>query len=75
MHVSDLPDRTQDYLKVIYDLGEWNAGPVTSTRIGEVLGQKASTVSEALKRLVQQGLIVHEAYKPCLLYTSDAADE
>ena len=64
MHVSELPDRTQDYLKVIYDLGEWNAGPVTSTRIGEVLGQKASTVSEALKRLVQQGLIVHEAYKP-----------
>ncbi|QRQ64174.1 metal-dependent transcriptional regulator [Corynebacterium kroppenstedtii] len=64
MHVSDLPDRTQDYLKVIYDLGEWNSGPVTSTRIGDVLGQKASTVSEALKRLVQQGLIVHEAYKP-----------
>lgn len=64
MHVSDLPDRTQDYLKVIYDLGEWNAGPVTSTRIGEVLGQQASTVSETLKRLVQQGLVVHEVYKP-----------
>lgn len=64
MHVSDLPDRTQDYLKVIYALGEWNAGPVTSARIGEVVGQKASTVSEALKRLVQQGLIVHEAYQP-----------
>ena len=62
MHVSDLPERTQDYLKLIYDLSEWGDGDVTSSRLSQGLSQKASTVSEALKRLVAQGLVTHQPY-------------
>lgn len=62
MHLDQLPIRTQDYLKVIYDLQEWG-GTVSSSGVAEALGQKASTTSEGLKRLAAQGLITHEPYK------------
>lgn len=61
MHISDLPDRTQDYLKSVYDLQEWGSA-VTLTVLAEKMGQKKSTTSEAVKRLVAQELVEHAPY-------------
>ncbi|WP_130839438.1 metal-dependent transcriptional regulator [Corynebacterium neomassiliense] len=68
MHVSELPDRSQDYLKKIYDLQEWgragtgNYGGATLSTLAAELGQRRSTASEAVKRLVAEGLVVHAPY-------------
>lgn len=62
MHVSDLPDRSQDYLKKIYDLQEWGSAGASLTDLARELGQRPSTASEAVKRLVSLGLVVHAPY-------------
>ncbi|QFQ02844.1 Iron-dependent repressor IdeR [Corynebacterium urogenitale] len=62
MHVLDLPEKSQDYLKAIFDLHEWGEGRATLGRIAERLGQRTSTTSEAIKRLVKQGLVEHAPY-------------
>lgn len=68
MHVSELPDRSQDYLKKIYDLQEWGragsgeARGATLSVLAEHLGQRRSTASEAVKRLVADGLVIHAPY-------------
>ncbi|WJY88892.1 Iron-dependent repressor IdeR [Corynebacterium confusum] len=64
MHVSDLPERTQDYLKVLWDYEEHH-GEGTPMALGELataLQQKLPTASEAVKRLAKQKLVVHERY-------------
>ena len=84
MHLSDLPERTQDYLKVLWDLSEHSGGaPIALKELAGRLNQKVPTASEAVKRLVAQGLVEHERYAGvsltlegqalsmgCLLYTS-----
>lgn len=62
-----LPHLTQDYLKAIFQLSEWDHEPVTATRIAAKLGLKPSTTTEGLKRLESQGFIVREPYKPITL--------
>lgn len=68
MHVSELPDRSQDYLKKIYDLQEWGragtgtTGGASLSTLAAELGQRRSTASEAVKRLVAEGLVVHAPY-------------
>lgn len=62
MHVLDLPQKSQDYLKAIFDLHEWGDGRATLGRIAERLGQRTSTTSEAIKRLAKQGLVEHAPY-------------
>ncbi|MFP7364962.1 metal-dependent transcriptional regulator [Corynebacterium callunae] len=63
MHISDLPDKSQDYLKTIWDITELSAGqPAALGEIAEKLNQKTSTASEAIKRLVGRGLVNHEKY-------------
>lgn len=62
MHVSDLPDKSQDHLKAIYDLQEWGTGTATLGQIAERLGQRTSTTSEAIKRLAAKGLVEHTPY-------------
>lgn len=68
MHVSELPDRAQDYLKKIYDLQEWglagsgDATGATLSTLATELHQRRSTASEAVKRLVADGLVVHAPY-------------
>lgn len=63
MHISDLPDKSQDYLKTIWDITELRAGqPAALGEIAEKLNQKTSTASEAIKRLVARGLVNHEKY-------------
>jgi len=49
MHVTELPDKSQDHLKAIFDLQEWGDGSATLGRIAERLG----------KRLAAKGLVEH----------------
>lgn len=62
MDVSQLSASAQDYLKVIWDLQEWDEGPVQPTAVAERTGMKQSTISGALSRLVDAGLVEHQRY-------------
>lgn len=62
MAVSDLSASTQDYLKCIWTLQEWRPGPVSVTALAERLGVRTSTVSDAIKKLADAGLVEHEHY-------------
>jgi DtxR family Mn-dependent transcriptional regulator len=62
MAVSDLSSVAQDYLKVIWSATEWEGDPVTVKQLAERMGVRAATVSDAIRRLAEQGLIVHEPY-------------
>lgn len=59
---TDLPTSAQDYLKAIWTSQEWSDEPVTSRALAERVGHSPSTVSETLKKLRAQGLVVHERY-------------
>ena len=50
----------ENYVKVIYAHTEWQSEPITSTAIAVRLGLAASSVTEMVKKLVAQGLVVHE---------------
>lgn len=63
MDVTQLSANAQDYLKVIWDLQEWDDGPVQPTAVAERTGMKQSTVSGALSRLVDAGLVEHKPYR------------
>ncbi|MFI2752501.1 metal-dependent transcriptional regulator [Cellulomonas sp. P22] len=52
----------QDYLKVIWSAREWSSAPVTTKMLAERLGVGASTVSETVRRLTDQGLVTHAPY-------------
>ncbi len=62
MGIAELSSSAQDYLKVIWDLQEWDQGPVQPTAVAERTGVKQSTVSGALGRLVDAGLVTHRPY-------------
>ena len=52
----------EDYIEVIYEL-ERSLGYVRLVDIAEILGVRASSVVEMLKRLEKKGLIVYERYR------------
>lgn len=59
---NDLTRSVEDYLKAIYQFSE--AGAVaTTTGIAEQLGVAAPSVSGMVKRLAENGLVLHEPYK------------
>ncbi len=60
--IGELTAANQDYLKVIWSAQEWSAEPVTTTLLARRLGNSASTVSEAVKKLTAQGLLTHARY-------------
>jgi len=60
--VNQLSDSAQNYLKIIYGLSEWSDDPVTASVIASKSGMKLSTVSGALTKLRQQGLLDHAPY-------------
>jgi DtxR family Mn-dependent transcriptional regulator len=60
-----MPDFTapiQDYLKSIWTLGEWSSEPVTVSSLAERQGVSASAASEAVRRMAERGLVVHQRY-------------
>ena len=63
MSVSELSSSVQNYLKVIWGLGEWRREPVTTTIIAEKMQLSNSSVSGALRRLAEQDLIHYTPYK------------
>ncbi|WP_018023395.1 metal-dependent transcriptional regulator [Corynebacterium ulceribovis] len=62
MHLDELPEKSQDYLKTIWAAMEQDNEPATHGAIAKRLGQKPSTASEAIKRLVKLELVHHEPY-------------
>lgn len=62
MDVSQLPEKTQDYLKIVWDLCERTGKPASLSDIAELMAQKPSTTSEGIKRLTERGLLDHPKY-------------
>jgi DtxR family Mn-dependent transcriptional regulator len=62
MSVSQLSVSTQNYLKVIWSLQEWSDAPASPGRIAERTGLHLSTVSGAMPKLAEQGLVEHAPY-------------
>ena len=62
MAITALSDSAQNHLKTIWSLTEWSEEPVTAAALAQALGLRRSTVSDALKRLREQGLVEHAPY-------------
>lgn len=52
----------QDYLKVIWTAQEWSLAKVSTKMLAERIGVSASTASESIRKLAEQGLVHHEKY-------------
>lgn len=52
----------QDYLKVIWNAQEWSLEKVSTKMLAEKIGVSASTASESIRKLADQGLVDHEKY-------------
>ncbi|OZC30229.1 metal-dependent transcriptional regulator [Gordonia polyisoprenivorans] len=60
--VTTLSTVTQDYLKVIWTSQEWADVKVTTKLLADKMGVSASTASESIRKLADQGLVSHERY-------------
>ncbi|MGC5245536.1 metal-dependent transcriptional regulator [Gordonia sp. DT219] len=60
--VATLSTVTQDYLKVIWTSQEWADVKVTTKLLADKMGVSASTASESIRKLADQGLASHERY-------------
>jgi DtxR family Mn-dependent transcriptional regulator len=58
----DLSPVAQDYLKVIWTAQEWSVDKVSTKMLAERIGVSASTASESIRKLADQGLVDHEKY-------------
>ena len=52
----------QDYLKVIWTAQEWSREKVSTKMLAEKIGVSASTASESIRKLAEQGLVDHAKY-------------
>ena len=58
----DLSSVAQDYLKVIWTAQEWSVDKVSTKMLAERIGVSASTASESIRKLADQGLVHHAKY-------------
>src|SRR6195952_2770863 len=58
----DLSSVAEDYLKVIWTAQEWSVEKVSTKMLAERIGVSASTASESIRKLADQGLVDHEKY-------------
>ena len=58
----DLTTVAQDYLKVIWNAQEWSREKVSTKMLADRMGVSASTASESIRKLADQGLVDHEKY-------------
>ena len=58
----DLTSVAQDYLKVIWNAQEWSREKVSTKMLAERIGVSASTASESIRKLADQGLVEHAKY-------------
>jgi len=59
---SELTTVAQDYLKTIWNAQEWSHEKVSTKMLAERIGVSASTASESIRKLADQGLVHHEKY-------------
>jgi DtxR family Mn-dependent transcriptional regulator len=52
----------EDYLKTVYAHTEWQPDPITPSGLAAALGVAPSSVTEMVKKMAAQGLLLHEAY-------------
>jgi DtxR family Mn-dependent transcriptional regulator len=52
----------EDYLKVIFSLGEWQDETVSNAAVAARLGVSTSSVSEMARKLADSGLVAHKRY-------------
>ena len=52
----------QDYLKTVWNAGEWSGAPLSVKQLAQRLGVTAGTASEGVRRLAEAGLIDHARY-------------
>ena len=64
IHEENLTESKEDYLRAIFILKHRHNKTPMLNEIAEYLGIKKTTVSEALKSLHDQGLVVKQNYKP-----------
>ncbi|MFT0847011.1 metal-dependent transcriptional regulator [Actinomycetaceae bacterium L2_0104] len=57
-----LTTSSEDYLRAIWKLSEWQDKPVSSGQLARSLGLSPSTVSEGVGKLVGMGLVRHAPY-------------
>ncbi|MGO1515853.1 MAG: metal-dependent transcriptional regulator [Arthrobacter sp.] len=57
----------EDFLKAIWSATEWGGSPVTGKALAERFGTTAANVSDTMRRLHAQGLVIHEPYQPVRL--------
>lgn len=72
-NVGGLSPSTQDYLKALWTLGEWDATGVTITALAERLGVRTSTASDGVRKLADQGFVEHAPYGAIVLTDSGTA--
>ncbi|ORV10294.1 manganese-binding transcriptional regulator MntR [Mycobacterium celatum] len=58
----ELTPVAQDYLKVIWNAQEWSRDKVSTKMLADRIGVSASTASESIRKLAEQGLVDHEKY-------------
>jgi DtxR family transcriptional regulator, Mn-dependent transcriptional regulator len=58
----ELTTVAQDYLKTIWTAQEWSRDKVSTKLLAERIGVSASTASESIRKLADQGLVDHEKY-------------
>ena len=52
----------EDYLKAVWNAGEWSNAPVTVSVLSTRLGLSPSSVSEIVRKLTDRGLLTHPRY-------------
>jgi DtxR family transcriptional regulator, Mn-dependent transcriptional regulator len=60
--VHELSTVAQDYLKTIWTAQEWSLEKVSTKMLAERIGVSASTASESIRKLADQGLVDHAKY-------------
>ncbi len=65
--MGEISRTAEDYLKVVWSALEWSGAPATVTELADRFGTTRASASSTVKRLVGQGLLVHEPYGPILL--------
>ena len=54
---------TENYLKAIFSLSNYNDERVSTNAISEEMGTSAASVSDMLKKLLDKGYVKYEKYK------------
>lgn len=71
--MGELSTLAENYLKVIWNAREWTDQPVTVGALATRLGLASSSVSEAVRKLADAGLVLHARYGVIELTTAGNA--